>query len=122
MLREHFYTLPNPVPKNDTVFRTVIVLNKDHDIFKGHFPELPVVPGVCMMAIVKELLEANTGKKLMLQSTLTMKFMALINPNEHTEVEVEIKYTVNDDETITADGIIYAGNRPYFKITKAVYR
>ncbi|HMT28359.1 MAG TPA: 3-hydroxyacyl-ACP dehydratase [Bacteroidia bacterium] len=122
MLREHFYTLPNPVPKNDTVFRTVIVLNKDHDIFKGHFPELPVVPGVCMMAIVKELLEENTGKKLMLQSTLTMKFMALINPNEHTEVEVEIKYTVNDDGTITADGIIYAGNRPYFKITKAVYR
>lgn len=122
MLKNHFYTLTSPVPKNESNFRTLIVLNKDHDIFKGHFPELPVVPGVCMMGIIKELLEQNTGQMHQLKSAANIKFMALINPNEHREVEVEIKHVHNEDGTYTLDGIIYAGNRPYFKITRAVYQ
>ena len=29
-----------------------ILFNEAHDIFKGHFPSIPVVPGVCMMQAI----------------------------------------------------------------------
>ena len=58
-----FYTLQS-YDKNEKSFVANIILNKDHEIFKGHFPGNPVTPGVCMMQIVKELTEEFTGKKL----------------------------------------------------------
>lgn len=122
MLNDHFYTLTDPVSITGMNFRTEINLNSKHPIFKGHFPGLPVVPGVCMMAIVKELLQKGVGKKLQLQKADTIKFLALINPNEHPSVDVEIKYLPNEDGTYSTDAVIYAGNRPYFKLSKAVYR
>jgi 3-hydroxyacyl-[acyl-carrier-protein] dehydratase len=122
MLQNHFYTLTNPNAIEGTNFRTEINLNSKHPIFKGHFPGLPVVPGVCMMAIVKELLQKGVGKKLLLQKADTIKFLALINPNEHPSVDVEIKYVSNDDGTYSTDAVIFADNRPYFKMSKAVYR
>ncbi len=122
MLKNHFYTLTDPVSIEGINFRTEIKLNSKHPIFKGHFPGLPVVPGVCMMAIVKEILQKGVGKKLMLEKADNIKFMALINPNEHPSVEVEIKYSQNDDGTYSTDAVIYAANRPYFKLSKALYR
>ena len=40
-----------------------IIILEDSPIFKGHFPEYPVVPGVCLMQIIKELAEKKTQKK-----------------------------------------------------------
>ena len=48
----------------------VIELNKDHDIFKGHFPGNPVMPGVCMLQIIKELTEKAVDKSLFLTASI----------------------------------------------------
>ena len=57
-----------------------ITFNPDHAIFKGHFPGQPVVPGVCMMQIVKEVLEMALGRKMQVQQAAQMKFLQLITP------------------------------------------
>ncbi len=106
-----FYTLQSYEQAENGSFTAYISLNKDHDIFKGHFPGNPVTPGVCMMQIVKELSEEFTGLNLFLKSASNVKFMAIINPFEtpdltlqlditQTEEEVKVKNTTSFGETI----------------------
>lgn len=106
-----FYTLQSSEKEENGRFIANISLNKDHDIFNGHFPGNPVTPGVCMMQIVKELTEEFTGAQLFLKSASNVKFMAIINPFEtpdltlqldinETEDEVKVKNTTSFGETI----------------------
>ena len=106
-----FYTLKSSEKTENGSFIANISLNKDHEIFKGHFPGNPVTPGVCMMQIVKELTEEFTGKKLFLKSASNVKFMAIINTFEtpdldlsfiitESETEVKVKNTTAFGETI----------------------
>jgi 3-hydroxyacyl-[acyl-carrier-protein] dehydratase len=122
MLKDDFYTIATAVPKDVNSFRVTIHLDVTHDIFKGHFPELPITPGVCMLGIIKELLQENIGKKLMLHDASNIKFLSLIDPNQFPEVDVEIKQTKNEDGTYTVDGTIFTGENACFKISKAHYR
>lgn len=89
MLLPHFYSLTNFNFDNNQL-KAVIELNAEHDVFKGHFPNNPVVPGVCMLQILKELVEKATETKLYIKECSNVKFMALINPEVHSELKIAI--------------------------------
>ncbi|AZA52420.1 3-hydroxyacyl-ACP dehydratase [Chryseobacterium sp. G0201] len=93
-----FYTLQSSEKGENGRFIANISLNKDHDIFNGHFPGNPVTPGVCMMQIVKELTEEFTGAQLFLKSASNVKFMAIINPFETPDLTLQLDITENEDE------------------------
>lgn len=93
-----FYTLQSHEKAENGSITANIILHKDHDIFKGHFPGNPVTPGVCMMQIVKELTEEFTGSKLFLKSASNVKFMAIINPVETPELKLQLDITENEGE------------------------
>lgn len=79
MLIQDFYQIIDLTQlENDHSAR--IELNENHPIFDGHFPENPVMPGVCMFQIIQELTEKVVQKKLSLQQVSNVKFMVLINP------------------------------------------
>lgn len=67
--------------------------NAGHEIFTGHFPGQPVVPGVCTMDMVKELLQRALNKKLILRSTGQVKFLRLILPDVQPQVTVSWQET-----------------------------
>lgn len=90
-----FYTLQSYEKTENGSFTAQISLNKDHDIFKGHFPGNPVTPGVCMMQIVKELTEEFTGSSLFLKTASNVKFMAIINPFETPDLKIQLDITEN---------------------------
>ena len=73
-----------------------IVINKDHPVFKGHFPNRPVTPGVCMMQIIKELAEKWASGTLILKKARNVKFMAIINPQEHPNIQVTLDVEEED--------------------------
>ena len=58
----------------------VVSFNKDHVIFKSHFPKNPIVPGVCILYIVKLILEKIIDKKLVLTQASNIKFKNVITP------------------------------------------
>lgn len=93
-----FYTLENYQKNDDGNFLANIKLNENHKIFKGHFPGNPVTPGVCMMQIIKELTEEFTGKKLFLKSASNVKFMAIINPYETPNLQLQLTISETDEE------------------------
>jgi 3-hydroxyacyl-[acyl-carrier-protein] dehydratase len=74
-----------------------ILFNEAHDIFKGHFPSIPVVPGVCMMQAIKEITALQTGNKLWINKASQLKFINPINPQKTPSVLFIINYTRVDD-------------------------
>ena len=72
-------------------FAATISLDASHIVYKGHFPGFPVTPGVIQMQIVHELLEDYLGKKLKLVSMPQCKFLQVINPEETTQLIIEVK-------------------------------
>ena len=86
---EGLYTLNN-LTVVDTKATANITINKDHIVFKGHFPDNPVMPGVCMMQIIKEITEKIVDKTLFMQSASNIKFMAIINPCVTPELELQL--------------------------------
>ncbi len=74
-----------------------IFINKDHSIFKGHFPGNPVMPGVCIMQIIKELTEQIVKCKLFMAQSSNIKFKAIINPETHPELQMQLKIKEEKD-------------------------
>jgi len=122
MLKNNFFHLAQPDSGGEGVIKATITLDKTHPIFSGHFPGMPVVPGVCMMAIIKELLEEKTKRKLTLRKAANLKFLSLINPIQNERVDVEIKFTKGENDSIVAEGTILSPEITFFKITRAEYQ
>ena len=89
-----FYTIHELQPSLDSL-SCIIVFNGSHHIFDGHFPGQPVVPGVCMVQMVKELLQQQFDKSLILRSTGQIKFLQLITPEVMPEIHISWKETDN---------------------------
>jgi 3-hydroxyacyl-[acyl-carrier-protein] dehydratase len=113
MLLKDFYQIQS-LEKKDQLHEAVILVNKTHDVFSGHFPGNPIMPGVCMMQIIKELTEQITGDTLRMQSLSNVKFMALINPEVTPELRLEL------DITVTEDDLVKVKNTSYFNDTTAL--
>lgn len=101
-----FYVLNEIREKGENEYEALIRLNKDHDIFKGHFPGNPVAPGVCMLQILKEITSEIIGEKLIMESSNNIKFMALINPETTPDLRLNI-ILKNEDQTVTVKNICY---------------
>lgn len=100
LLLQDFYTLDDyQTPAPDRVLAQISI-NRNHDIFRGHFPGHPVTPGVCMMQIIKEIGERWAAVPLLLQTARNVKFMSVINPEADPSVQLEIQV-----ETTEADQV-----------------
>jgi 3-hydroxyacyl-[acyl-carrier-protein] dehydratase len=91
MLLNDFFTI-NSLEKEEDNAVAAVTIDKDHKIFDGHFPRLPVVPGVCLTQMVKEVVQELTGDKLMLTKGSNIKFMAVVNPQENPDLVMNITY------------------------------
>jgi len=114
MLLNDFYSIVQPVPAASPV-TAKITINKRHKIFEGHFPGIPVVPGVCMMQIVLEVMEVSTGKRVSLVAADTMKFLSGINPEQNKEIDVVINYT-EDAGMLLISANLFEGPVIFFKL------
>ena len=90
-LLNDFYSILNSENVENGI-SVLVKINKAHEIFKGHFPNHPVTPGVCTMQIIKELSENHLGEKLMLKTARNVKFMAIINPEENEDVRFDLSF------------------------------
>lgn len=114
MVLKDFYKILSEKKISDSKHNVMILVNEKHEIFKGHFPGNPIMPGVCMIQIIKELTEKITQKTLMIQTLSNVKFMALINPDNNPELRLEL------DITITEDDLVKVKNTTYFNDTVAL--
>jgi 3-hydroxyacyl-[acyl-carrier-protein] dehydratase len=113
MLLNHFYTLDKQESQEGKVSAS-ISFTPSHKIFQGHFPGFPVVPGVCMMQILKEVMEVESGRKLKIISGDNLKFLSVINPEENRHVNISLAYSLSD-KLYTVTGSIQNSQTTFFK-------
>ncbi|MBR5642897.1 MAG: hydroxymyristoyl-ACP dehydratase [Salinivirgaceae bacterium] len=91
MLLKDYYSIISQSTDEATgahLFR--IKLNGGHEIYKGHFPEKAVSPGVCNLQIMKECAELIVGKELTIKTMAQCKMPAMITPDGTPELTVSV--------------------------------
>lgn len=78
-------------------------LHPEAPVFKAHFPGFPVLPGVLTLKMVVDAINASqffSTQTLMVQSIGNAKYLAVVNPQETQEVEINValKAEKNADE------------------------
>ena len=91
-----------------------IHLNPESLIYKAHFPEQPITPGVCITQIAVELAEIIVGHSLQMIGIKNVKFLSIMTPDTQTEVTytITIKSLDAKETRIQAmaqsDDVVYA--------------
>lgn len=116
LLNDFFYI--RQLESADRTVKASLSINKTHKIFEGHFPSIPIVPGVCMMQMMREIMEQHVNKKLLIRTGDNVKFLSVINPTENSEVEATIQYE-ETSEGLKINATLFAGTTIFFKL-KAV--
>jgi 3-hydroxyacyl-[acyl-carrier-protein] dehydratase len=99
----------------DGIINATLDINQDSSILKGHFPGHPVVPGACMLQIVKEVLEEALNLSLRLKKADYLKFMTMIDPMNILIVNLDITYNYKDDGAIFVNAKLSNADVVYFK-------
>lgn len=115
MLAGTFYKLLSCNQQVEGNYIAEIELNANHQIFAGHFPGNPIVPGVCLTQMVKEIVEGIVAKKLHLKKADSLKFTAIINPQINAILSANLTLKMLDSTHIQAELSFYSGATTFFK-------
>ena len=102
------------INSTEGLISAALEIDIDHEIFNGHFPEQPVVPGACMVQLVKDILEKRLDTTLQLKIANNLKFLELVNPQIIANLQLQLAYTI-EDEFIKVNGELVAEDIVYFK-------
>jgi len=117
LLNDFFFILQQE-PSPDSV-KAKITINENHKIFVGHFPGKPIVPGVCMVQIILEIMEAVVGKPVRLSEMDTIKFLTVMSPREREEIDVMINYKAAEGRLLV-NASLFSGPVIFFKLKGAL--
>jgi len=119
MVLKDFYKVLSEEKTTDSKYTITILVNEKHEVFKGHFPGNPIMPGVCMIQIIKELTEKITQSTLMIQTLSNVKFMALINPEATPELRMELDIVTTEDDLVKVKNTTYFNDTVALKLSNA---
>ena len=96
-LKNSLYTIQG-VAREGTSVSYDLLLNAGHTIYQAHFPNEPITPGVCILQILRELLEEHTGKQYEITKVKNVKYLSILSPVKTPQVTFVID-KMNDGVT-----------------------
>lgn len=114
MLQGNFFSIHFIREEGDSV-KAGLELNAGHPIFDGHFPGQPIVPGACMLQMVKELMQTVKGYDLQLIKAHQLKFISLIDPGKHSHLEMTITHSLTEMADIAVSATLATDTTTCFK-------
>lgn len=92
-------------------------LNPECLIYKAHFPEQPITPGVCITQIAVELAEIVVGHSLQMTGIKNVKFLSILSPTTQTEVTYTITIKSSDDKVTRIQAVAQSDDVVYAKMS-----
>jgi len=114
MLLGIFYNIIESSKEGQT-YRAKVSFNASHEIFKGHFPDLPVVPGVCQTQMLIEMLNKLLGRNIEMKIAHHIKFLALLNPTKVNELICEIKIDKEEGSSMVVSASYFTNDETFFR-------
>lgn len=114
MLIKEFYKIIS-LSSDDSGINATIKLNPNHEVYKGHFPEQPLVPGVIQLQIIKELLERDDKSKLFMNNIIQVKYLTPVVPANHPVLIVHLFVRKIDEKSVRIDASISTKNIVFTK-------
>ena len=130
MLLKSFYTIIHRSGAEEELFQTgipveryrfTLELNPAHAVYEGHFPGNPVVPGVCQIQMISELLSVIKGNALRLMHADNIKFLSLMVPDKNRIIDAELRVRTAENGEISANATLQGGDVVFIKF-KGLYR
>ncbi|MDR3267458.1 MAG: hydroxymyristoyl-ACP dehydratase [Tannerella sp.] len=110
-----YYSINHQRTEGDTtVFE--VALNPDCAVYQGHFPGMPVAPGVCNIQMIKECTERIIGRPLLLEYLSQCKMTTLITPRQHPTLQVRIRILENDGTQVNVQAAIGQGEDAFITL------
>jgi len=90
---------------NGKKYSIYVSLESTHDIFKGHFPGNPILPGVCQVEMVREIASEILGSNLLLSEASHVKYINMINPLKDPVLRLNLELTAlgQDESGVSAE-------------------
>jgi len=120
MLLPHLYKIQSSLKIDEKAYEFMVEINPAHPLFKGHFPQRPILPGVCTIQIVKECICSVIDKELHFMSITQCKFMRMVDPNIDNKLIVSITINTDSPTEIIVNSTIINSNVNVFKIKAAL--
>ena len=111
---ERFYNISELRSDNDTI-DAVIVLNPGHAVFQGHFPGRPVVPGVCLIQITREIVGRALHEDFDITEASNVKFLQVVDPGKTQKLNFHADIT-REEQIIRIKASFSGRETVYFKI------
>ena len=115
MLLNDFFTIQKQRKLSEQSTEFDLRLNTTHSIFDGHFPEQPVVPGVCMLQMVTETINQTLHRKVYLFESNVVKFLNVVDPKIHPEITLKILWKSIEENEINIDAQLFFEQTIFFK-------
>ena len=115
MLVEDFYKITG-LESRENLIVGEIQLNPEHPLYRGHFPQQAVVPGVMQIQIIKELMEAALVSTMMIKEVIVAKYLRLITPFETSELQIQIDYKSTETGEYLANAVVSKGETTFSKV------
>lgn len=116
ILKNSFFCI-EAVESVNSLPKYTIRLNPEHTIFKAHFPDNPIVPGVCQVQIVLELLQEFLGKEVYLREVKNIKFLSVIIPTEIQSIDVTFQKMTEEADELKTSVVFASAEKQYAKIS-----
>ena len=69
-----------------------------------------MLPGVCLIQIIKEIILHQTDKKLILDFTNSIKYLSVINPEKNSLVNIDLLLKSMPNGDILCDAVLHFGS------------
>lgn len=114
MLQGGLYTISS-IQKQETSTGVTLELNARHSIFEGHFPGQPVMPGACLVQMVKEIMQVIISKKIQLQKAKHLKFISMIDPSMDNHLQMQLTHSGLEENEVTVTATLSNNDVVCFK-------
>ncbi|MGK7389873.1 MAG: ApeI family dehydratase [Candidatus Cyclobacteriaceae bacterium M2_1C_046] len=100
MLKNKLYQIISSEQKDENSYSVTIKIDPSHEIFKGHFPQQPVLPGVCLLEMTKEILGELRENNYRFISASNIKYAKLVDPTVDDELRFELSVKEEADKVL----------------------
>jgi 3-hydroxyacyl-[acyl-carrier-protein] dehydratase len=98
----------------DGLYQIPIAILRDSEVFDGHFPDQPVLPGVVMIAIISRAVELALEMDLKMESARNFKFLKIVDPDLIESAMIDLNI-ITKEEGWRVKGQIKFQDEIYFK-------